>query len=60
MGKEYGLVFSGGGTKGAYQIGAIKALKEIGISVKAVSGASIGAINAAMFVQNDIELLESI
>lgn len=28
--KEYGLVLEGGGAKGAYQIGAWKALKEAG------------------------------
>ena len=32
--KEYGLVLEGGGAKGAYQIGAWKALKEAGIHVK--------------------------
>lgn len=44
------LVLSGGGGKGAYQIGAIKALKENGIYEKigAFSGASIGAINIAL------------
>ena len=29
--KEYGLVLEGGGAKGAYQIGAWKALKEAGV-----------------------------
>lgn len=32
--KEYGLVLEGGGAKGAYQIGAWKALKEAGIHVR--------------------------
>lgn len=60
MDKEYGVVFSGGGTKGAYQVGAVKALKELGLNIKAVSGASIGSINAAMFVQDNIDLLEEL
>lgn len=34
--KEYGLVLEGGGAKGAYQIGAWKALKEAGIHVKGI------------------------
>jgi NTE family protein len=36
---------SGGGARGAYQIGALKALQELGILDKATafSGASIGA-----------------
>lgn len=54
---KIGLVFSGGGGKGAYELGVWKALKEMNIDryIKAVSGASIGAINAALFVQDDYE-----
>lgn len=51
--KEYGLVLSGGGTKGAYQVGIWKALKELNINVKAIAGASIGALNGALFLQDD-------
>ena len=36
--KEYGLVLAGGGTKGAFQIGVWKALKELNIKVKAIAG----------------------
>ena len=36
--KEYGLVLEGGGAKGAYQIGAWKALKEAGVKINAVAG----------------------
>jgi NTE family protein len=54
--KEYGLIFTGGGTKGCYEIGAWKALKELKIKVKAVAGTSIGAINGAMYVQDDYDL----
>jgi NTE family protein len=43
-----GLVLSGGGAKGAYQAGIVKALAEMGISVSAISGASIGALNGAV------------
>lgn len=57
---EYALVLGGGGTKGAYQVGVIKALKELGIKISAVSGTSIGAINGAFFLQDDIKLLEKI
>jgi len=31
--KEYGLVLSGGGTRGAFQIGVWKALQELGINI---------------------------
>ena len=38
--KEYGVVLDGGGARGAYQIGAWKALKEAGIRIHAVAGTS--------------------
>ena len=34
--KEYGLVFDGGGARGAYQIGAWKALEEAGVKIHCV------------------------
>ena len=48
------LVLGGGGAKGAYQIGAIAALEEAGITCGQVIGVSIGAINAAMYAQRDM------
>ena len=51
--KEYGLVLAGGGTKGAYEVGIWKALKEIGLNITAVVGTSIGALNGAFMVQKD-------
>jgi len=54
--KAYGLVFAGGGTRGCYEIGAWKALNELNVKIKAVAGTSIGAINGALFVQNDFDL----
>ena len=51
--KEYGLVLVGGGTRGAYQVGVWKALQELGIKITAIVGTSIGAINGAMFLQDD-------
>ena len=58
--REYGLVLSGGGTKGAYQVGMLKALRELGIKIKAITGVSIGALNAAMFLQKDENKAEEI
>lgn len=55
-----GLVLEGGGTKGAYQIGAYKALRELGMEFQGVTGTSIGALNGAYIVQNDIEIMEDI
>ena len=53
--KEYGLVLAGGGIKGAYQVGVWKALKEIGVKITAITGASIGSINGAFMLQDDLE-----
>lgn len=62
--REYGLVLAGGGTKGAFQIGVWKALCEMGINVKGIAGASIGALNGALFLQDDfnstVKLYENI
>lgn len=53
--KPYGLVLAGGGGKGAYQIGAWKAMRELGITFNAVAGVSIGSINGALIVADDFE-----
>lgn len=55
-----GLVLEGGGTKGAYQVGAYKALRDLGIDFQGVSGTSIGALNGAYIIQNDIDIIEEI
>ncbi|MBE5807660.1 MAG: patatin-like phospholipase family protein [Clostridiales bacterium] len=54
------LVFSGGGARGAYELGAWQALDEIGLRFDAVYGTSIGAINAAYFAQGDLALARSL
>lgn len=43
------LVLSGGGSKGAYQVGALKALSEAGRSWNSVHGISVGALNASWY-----------
>lgn len=58
--KKYSLVLEGGGAKGAYQIGAYKALKEAGYEFEAIIGTSIGALNAALIIQGDEEKLETL
>lgn len=60
MNKKIGLVLSGGGGKGAYEIGVWKALREMGLDkqIVAVSGTSIGALNSALFLQGDLEQAE--
>ncbi len=52
---RYALCLGGGGGKGAYQLGVYRALTEYGLmkKVDAISGTSIGAINAVLFACND-------
>ncbi len=53
--ENYAFALAGGGAKGIYQIGAWKALEEIGISCCAVAGTSIGAVNGAFIAQGDYQ-----
>jgi len=52
------LVLSGGGARGAYQIGAWSALREMGLEsqINVITGSSIGAINGALMAQGDYDL----
>lgn len=54
--KKQALVLSGGGSRGAYEIGVWQALREMEIPIHIVTGTSVGALNGAMIVQNDFEL----
>jgi NTE family protein len=47
MGKKMALVLQGGGALGAYEYGVVTKLIEMGWEPVAVSGVSIGAVNAA-------------
>lgn len=47
-----GIVLSGGGSKGAYEIGVWKALRKLNIKYDIVTGTSVGALNAALMTQN--------
>lgn len=59
---KIGLVLAGGGSRGAYQIGVWKALIELGLDkyIEVISGTSIGALNAMLFLQGDYNLAEDI
>ena len=50
-----GLALEGGGARGAYHIGAVKALIENGYTFDGFVGTSIGAVNAAVLAQGDFE-----
>lgn len=50
--RSYGLILAGGGAKGAYQIGAWSALREMKVKFSAIAGVSIGSINGALIASN--------
>ncbi len=57
-GRRYGIVLEGGGARGAYQIGAWKALKA-GIQIQG-SRNLCGALNGALICMDDFETAEKI
>ncbi|NLJ80710.1 MAG: hypothetical protein GX335_06785 [Firmicutes bacterium] len=50
--RKIGIVLSGGGAKGAYEAGVLGSLAKKIESIQVMTGASIGAINAAIFAWN--------
>ena len=54
--KKLGLVLSGGGARGALQVGAIRALLEADYHPDLLVGTSIGAVNATYLAVNGINL----
>lgn len=59
---KIGLVFAGGGGKGAYQIGVWKAIRELHIEeyVRVIAGTSVGALNAALFLKGNLKFAEQL
>jgi len=50
------LVLSGGGSRGSYQVGVLKALSEkLGVSWDTVHGVSVGSLNAAWYAMHKKE-----
>lgn len=62
MEKKIGLVLSGGGAKGAYEVGVWKALDRLGILpyIDGIYGTSVGALNAVLFDTCGTERAEEI
>jgi len=58
--KKTALVFSGGGSRGSYEIGVWKALNKLNIKPDMVFGSSVGAINAALFATNSVKKSEKL
>src|SRR4051794_18008973 len=60
-GKRIGLLFSGGGAKGAYQIGCWKALRAAGLDdFRAIAGSSVGAMNAVLVATGRLDAAETV
>ena len=58
--RKTALVLGGGGSRGAYEIGVWQAVRELGIPVDMVTGASVGAINGAIIAQDSFDLAVSL
>jgi NTE family protein len=56
MKKQLAFVLSGGGSRGALQVGALRALYEAGLHPDILVGTSVGAINAGYLALNGFNL----
>jgi len=57
--KKIGLVLGGGGARGFFHIGVIKALRELGVEIGEIAGASMGALIGLIYAANpDIDFDE--
>lgn len=54
MSDKTAFVLGGGGSRGSYEMGVWKALRELGIDIHVVTGTSIGAVNGAMIAQGGL------
>lgn len=54
------LVLSGGGARGAYELGVWRAFDEIGITFDIVTGTSIGALNGVIYTLQNLEGAENL
>ena len=56
--KKRAVVLAGGGSRGAYQMGVFRALKELQYDFSIVTGTSVGSLNGAVMAMDDLELGE--
>jgi hypothetical protein len=54
MAKKLGLVLEGGGGKGAYQLGVLKAFAARDLRFDCVAGTSVGGLNAALWAADKL------
>ncbi len=50
--KSIGLVLGGGGARGFFHIGVLKAIQELNIKIDKISGTSVGAVVGAIYAAN--------
>lgn len=60
MSKKYGLIFAGGGAKGAFSAGVAKAFSDAGVEIGCIAGTSVGAIVGACLATGKIDDLITI
>ncbi len=60
MNVKRAVVLSGGGTKGAYELGVWRALRELSIDYHIVTGTSIGSVNGALMSMGNFELADKV
>ncbi|TVP95855.1 MAG: patatin-like phospholipase family protein [Acholeplasmatales bacterium] len=62
MKRKLGVALSGGGARGAYQIGVLKTLQEAGMldDLVAISGSSVGSLNAVLLAMKDLRIAENL
>lgn len=58
--RKLGLALAGGGSLGAYEVGVLKRFKEKNYHFDVVTGTSIGGLNGAFVVMDEIEKLEQL
>ena len=54
------LALSGGGSKGAFQLGALQVLDEAGVTYTCVAGVSVGALNGTLAAADQLSRLTAI
>ncbi|MBN2219387.1 MAG: patatin-like phospholipase family protein [Kosmotogaceae bacterium] len=54
-GMSVAVVFSGGGGRGAYEVGVYGALLDLGLDIEGIYGASVGSLNAAGLISEGFE-----
>jgi NTE family protein len=59
--KRIGLVLSGGGAKGAYQVGMFRALEQLGLAgrIRVMAGTSIGAFDEVLYAVGGVDAVRS-